>query len=42
MALFHYRALSLEGKPLKGVLEAESLSSAKERLRKEQLYITKL
>jgi len=40
MALFHYKALALKGKKLRGVIDADSLVSAKERLRKQQLLIT--
>ena len=42
MALFRYKAVSLEGKAFNGVIEADSLSNAKEKLRKNQVYITHL
>ena len=42
MPLFRYKAISLEGKVLAGVVEADSLPVAKERLRKNQIYITEL
>ena len=40
MALFRYRAISVEGRALKGVIDADSLLSAKERLRKQQVLVT--
>jgi general secretion pathway protein F/type IV pilus assembly protein PilC len=42
MPLFKYRAISGEGKNFNGVVEADSLSVAKEKLRKNQVYITEL
>lgn len=40
MPLFRYRALSIEGRTLKGVIDADSLVVAKERLRRQQLLVT--
>lgn len=40
MPLFRYRALASNGKSLKGVIDADSLSVAKERLRRQQLFVT--
>ena len=42
MPLFRYRAITAEGKNFNGVIEADSLSVAKEKLRKNQVYITEL
>ncbi len=42
MALFRYRALNAQGKQFTGVIDADSLSSAKERLRKTQVLVTEL
>jgi general secretion pathway protein F/type IV pilus assembly protein PilC len=42
MALFRYRALNFQGKHITGVIDADSLSSAKERLRKTQVLVTEL
>src|ERR1700687_5984859 len=42
MALYRYQALSNTGKKLTGVSDAESLTSAKERLRKEQILVVDL
>jgi general secretion pathway protein F/type IV pilus assembly protein PilC len=42
MALFRYRAFSQEGAKIKGVVDAESLELAKERLLKQRLLITDL
>lgn len=39
MALFRYRALSASGKTTTHVVDADSLSSAKERLRREQVLV---
>lgn len=40
MPLFRYQAVSNEGKPLKGVIDADSLLLAKEKLRKQQVLVT--
>lgn len=40
MPLFRYSAVSAEGKSLKGVIDADSLLVAKERLRKQQILVT--
>jgi general secretion pathway protein F len=40
MPLFRYRAVSPEGRAIKGVIDADSLSVAKERLRKQQVMVT--
>ena len=40
MPLFRYRALTTEGKTLKGIIDADSLLTAKDRLRRQQLLIT--
>src|SRR5579883_1211435 len=42
MPLFRYQALSPEGKKMSGVIEADSLSVAKERLRSRQIFVTNL
>lgn len=42
MPLFRYRAVTAEGKSFNGVIEADSLPVAKEKLRKNQVYITEL
>lgn len=42
MVLFRYRALNAQGKSFTGVIDADSLSSAKERLRKTQVLVTEL
>lgn len=42
MPLFRYKALSAQGKTLKGVIDADSLLAAKERLRREQLLVTEV
>lgn len=42
MPLFRYKAISPEGKAFGGVVEADSLPVAKERLRKNQVYIIEL
>lgn len=42
MALFRYRALTAEGKNVSGVIDADSLSLAKERLGKQQVMVTHL
>ncbi len=42
MALFRYKAISPDGKAFSGVIDADSLAVAKERLRKNQVYITDL
>lgn len=40
MPLFRYSAVGTSGKTLKGVIDADSLPVAKERLRKQQIMIT--
>lgn len=42
MALFHYKALSEQGRGLSGIIDADSYEMAKERLVKQKLLITKL
>jgi general secretion pathway protein F/type IV pilus assembly protein PilC len=42
MALYRYQALSNTGKTISGVIDADSLTSAKERLRKEQILVVDL
>jgi len=42
MALYRYQALSSGGKKISGVVNAESLTAAKERLRKEQILVVDL
>lgn len=40
MPLFRYLAVDLRGKSIKGVIDADSLLVAKERLRKQQILVT--
>lgn len=40
MPLYRYNAVSSEGKTIKGVIDADSLLVAKERLRKQQVLVT--
>lgn len=40
MPLFRYRALATDGKAFNGVIDADSLNVAKERLRKQQMLVT--
>jgi general secretion pathway protein F len=40
MSLFRYQAINREGKSFHGVIEADSFSGAKEKLRKNQVYVT--
>ncbi|HUD02228.1 MAG TPA: type II secretion system F family protein [Rhabdochlamydiaceae bacterium] len=42
MALYRYQALSGGGKKISGVIDADSLLSAKEKLRKEQILVVDL
>jgi general secretion pathway protein F/type IV pilus assembly protein PilC len=42
MGLFRYQALSAQGKKVSGVIDADSFVMAKERLRKEQVMVTRL
>ncbi len=42
MPLFRYTAVGPEGKTFKGVIDADSLPTAKERLRKQQILVTSL
>ena len=40
MPLFQYQAIAEDGKKCKGVIDADSLFMAKERLRKQKVFIT--
>lgn len=40
MPLFRYQAITPEGRSLKGIIDADSLSVAKERLRKQHILVT--
>lgn len=40
MPLYRYSAVSPEGKTIKGVIDADSLAVAKDRLRKQQILVT--
>ena len=40
--LYQYTALSSSGRKIKGILDADSLSSAKERLHKQRIFVTKI
>lgn len=42
MALFRYEALTVEGSLVRGVIDAETLVFAKDKLRKQQLMVRKL
>lgn len=42
MAIFRYKALTEMGKRISGVIDADSLFHAKEKLRKEKILVTKL
>lgn len=42
MPLFSYKAISVDGKKIAGVIDADSLSLAKEKLRKSAVFVTKL
>ncbi len=42
MPLFRYRALTADGKMLKGVIDADSLIVAKERLKRQEVLVTEL
>lgn len=42
MPLFRYRALTETGKKIAGVIDADSLDLAKERLRRDQILVTQL
>ncbi len=42
MSLFRYRALATTGKKVSGIIDADSYSVAKERLRKQQILVTHL
>jgi len=42
MPLYRYDALSREGKKERGVIDADSLNSAKEKLKKNQVLVTKI
>jgi general secretion pathway protein F/type IV pilus assembly protein PilC len=42
MALFHYRAVAVSGKNISGVIDADSMDGAKERLHKQKILVTQL
>lgn len=42
MALFQYAALGIDGKKLRGVIDADSLEQAKERLRNREIIVTQM
>src|SRR5271163_3180406 len=42
MSLFRYRAMTAQGRSIKGVIDADSLLVAKERLRKQQILVTEV
>ncbi|MDX8430866.1 MAG: type II secretion system F family protein [Candidatus Algichlamydia australiensis] len=42
MSLYQYTALASSGKKIKGIIDADSLGSAKERLLKQKILVTKL
>lgn len=42
MALFQYKAIGVDGKACQGVIEADSITHAKEKLRKDRVYMTDL
>lgn len=42
MALFQYKAIGVDGKACQGVIEADSITHAKEKLRKDRIYMTDL
>lgn len=42
MPIFRYKAISEIGKKLRGIIDADSLSLAKEKLRQENLLVTKI
>ncbi len=42
MALFQYKAIGIGGKSARGVIDADSLVMAKERLRREQVLVTEI
>lgn len=42
MALYQYTALSKEGRRKMGMINADSIELAKERLRKDEILVTKL
>src|SRR3972149_6795366 len=42
MPLFRYRAIGETGKSVTGVIDADSFPGAKERLRKQQIMVTRL
>jgi general secretion pathway protein F len=42
MPLFQYKAIGADGRSIKGVVDADSLRIAKERLRKEQVLVTSI
>ena len=42
MPIFHYEAVEASGKKFSGIINADSLISAKEQLRKQQVLVTKL
>ena len=42
MTLYHYKALSIEGRKTAGVINADSFEMAKEHLRKQKILVTAL
>ncbi|MFA5903131.1 MAG: type II secretion system inner membrane protein GspF [Desulfobacula sp.] len=42
MAVFEYRALTTKGKSISGIIDAESMSAAKAKLRQQQIFPTAL
>ena len=42
MALFQYSALNIDGKKIRGVIDADSLEQAKERLRNREIIVTQM
>lgn len=42
MALFRYSAIGVDGKSVRGVIDADSLDQAKERLRNREIIVTKM
>jgi general secretion pathway protein F/type IV pilus assembly protein PilC len=42
MALFEYKAIGIHGKLEKGIIDSDSLAMAKEKLRKQQIFVTEI
>lgn len=42
MALFKYEALAISGKRMRGTIDADSLALAKDKLKRQDVYVTKL